>query len=88
MTNKTAKLFGNGGSQAVRLPAEFRFDGLDEVYIRRDTVTGDVILSAHRISTAWSDFFTLRDVAEVQTEFMNDRPLNKALKARKVLEDR
>ena len=88
MTNKTAKLFVNGGSQAVRLPAEFRFDGLDEVYIRRDTVTGDVILSAQRISTAWSDFFALRDVAEVQTDFMDDRPLNKALKARKVLEDR
>lgn len=87
MTNKTAKLFVNGGSQAVRLPAEFRFDGLDEIYIRRDAVTGDVILSASRISTAWSDFFTLRDEAEVQTEFMNDRPLNKALKARKVLED-
>jgi len=31
MTNKTAKLFVNGGSQAVRLSAEFRFDGLDEV---------------------------------------------------------
>ena len=66
MTNKTAKLFVNGGSQAVRLPAEFRFDGLDEVYIRRDTVTGDVILSAHRISTAWSDFFSLRDETEVE----------------------
>ncbi len=38
MTNKTAKLLVNGGSQALRLPAEFRFDGLDEVYIRRDTV--------------------------------------------------
>ena len=88
MTNKTAKLFVNGGSQAVRLPAEFRFDGLDEVYIRRDTVTGDVTLSAQRISTAWSDFFTLRDGAEVQTEFMNDRPLNKAPKARKILENR
>jgi antitoxin VapB len=30
MTYKTAKLFTNGGSQAVRLPAEFRFEG-DEV---------------------------------------------------------
>src|SRR5438105_5393638 len=39
---KVAKLFTNGGSQAVRLPAEFRFDG-DEVFIRRDAVTGDVI---------------------------------------------
>jgi antitoxin VapB len=39
-----AKLFMTGGSQAVRLPAEFRFEG-DEVDIRRDPVTGDVVLS-------------------------------------------
>ena len=30
-----AKLFTIGGSQAVRLPAEFRFEG-DEVEIQRD----------------------------------------------------
>lgn len=41
---QTAKLFQNGRSQAVRLPAAFRFTG-DEVYIRRDEATGDVILS-------------------------------------------
>ena len=32
---KTAKLFRNGNSQAVRLPQEFRFDG-DEVRIRKE----------------------------------------------------
>ncbi len=31
---KTAKLFQNGQSQAVRLPKEFRFEG-DEVIIKR-----------------------------------------------------
>ncbi|OGQ78060.1 MAG: hypothetical protein A2289_21225 [Deltaproteobacteria bacterium RIFOXYA12_FULL_58_15] len=31
---KTAKLFTNGGSQAVRLPKEFRFEG-EEVLVRR-----------------------------------------------------
>jgi len=31
---KTAKLFKNGESQAVRLPKEFRFAG-DEVFIQR-----------------------------------------------------
>lgn len=30
----TAKLFANGGSQAVRLPKEFRFDG-DDVFIKQ-----------------------------------------------------
>ncbi len=36
MNTKAAKLFTNGGSQAVRLPAEFRFTVADEVYVRRD----------------------------------------------------
>ena len=31
---KTAKLFRNGQSQAVRLPKEFRFDG-EAVYIKK-----------------------------------------------------
>ncbi|MEO1369133.1 MAG: AbrB/MazE/SpoVT family DNA-binding domain-containing protein [Acidobacteriota bacterium] len=30
-----ARLFKNGGSQAVRLPREFRFEGQAEVFIRR-----------------------------------------------------
>ena len=42
---RTAKLFRNGRSQAVRLPAEFRFD-TKEVSIRKDPETGDVILSS------------------------------------------
>jgi antitoxin VapB len=32
---KRAKLFKNGGSQAVRLPKEFRIEG-DEVLIRKE----------------------------------------------------
>ena len=34
MKMKTAKLFQNGQSQAVRLPKEFRFKG-DEVFIKK-----------------------------------------------------
>ena len=41
---QTAKIFATGRSQAVRLPREFRFDAT-EVFIRRDPVTGDVVLS-------------------------------------------
>ena len=48
-----AKLFTTGGSQAVRLPAEFRFKG-DEVRIRRDPDTGDVILSPVE---SWDEYF-------------------------------
>ena len=38
--NPHAKLFKNGASQAVRLPAEFRYDG-NEVYATRDEQTGE-----------------------------------------------
>jgi antitoxin VapB len=38
---KTAKLFANGRSQAVRLPKDCRFEG-DEVYIKK--VSGGVLL--------------------------------------------
>jgi antitoxin VapB len=38
---KTARIFTNGRSQAVRLPKEFRFSG-DEVYINK--VQGIVML--------------------------------------------
>lgn len=48
-----AKLFNNGRSQAVRLPASFRFD-CKEVYIRQDPTTGDVILS--RKPGTWDGF--------------------------------
>jgi antitoxin VapB len=51
-----AKLFRNGRSQAVRLPADFRFEG-DEVFIRRDDATGDVILS--RRPSSWDGFLKL-----------------------------
>ena len=43
--SETAKIFMNGRSQAVRLPAKYRFDA-KEVFIRQDARTGDVILSA------------------------------------------
>lgn len=55
---KTARLFSNGGSQAVRLPAEFRFAG-DQVYVRRDSLTGDVILSS-RPRSSWREFMAVR----------------------------
>jgi antitoxin VapB len=67
---KTAKLFPNGRSQAVRLPAEYRFEG-SEVYVRRDSITGDVILS--RRPDSWADFFDLMKTIELPREFLADR---------------
>ena len=67
---RTAKLFLNGRSQAVRLPADFRFEGR-EVFIRQDPASGDVILSQRPES--WGGFFQLRRQASVPDEFMADR---------------
>jgi len=66
----TAKLFMNGRSQAVRLPAAFRFD-CKEVFIRKDPVTQDVILS--RKPESWDDFFKLMDTLDVPDNFLADR---------------
>ena len=87
MADKTAKLFVNGGSQAVRLPAEFRFEASDEVYIRRDKVTGEVILSPKPASHRWADFFAIRDQGQVPSDFMAERPLNDALRPPKLREE-
>ena len=67
---RTAKLFRNGRSQAVRLPSEYRFEG-SEVYVRRDPATGDVILS--RRPESWKDFFALLKSADVPQDFLSDR---------------
>ncbi|MBT9332918.1 antitoxin [Paracidobacterium acidisoli] len=80
MTIRTAKLFRNGRSQAVRLPAEFRFEGTEEVEIRRDEITGDVILS-QPLQKAETGKEFLEFVARLQAQapeefegFMEDRP--------------
>ena len=65
-----AKLFRNGRSQAVRLPANLRFEG-SEVYVRRDEATGDVILS--RRPESWDSFFELMKAIDVPEDFLSDR---------------
>ena len=73
---QTAKLFMNGRSQAVRLPAAFRFDAA-EVFTRQDPVSGDVILS--RRPPAWDEFFAALAGAEVPDEFLSERERNQEL---------
>jgi antitoxin VapB len=68
---RTAKLFRNGRSQAVRLPADFRFEG-NEVFIRKDPDTGNVIL-ARRPHSSWQSFFNLRDQIGAPEDFMSER---------------
>ena len=72
----TAKLFKNGRSQAVRLPAEFRFEGT-EVNVRRDPVTGGVLLTEKepQRTGSWDDFFAALAAADPKEleGFMEDR---------------
>jgi antitoxin VapB len=64
--NKTAKIFQNGRSQAVRLPAEFRFS-TSEVFIERQ---GDSIILKPK-PESWDDFFSRP--SKVPTDFLIDR---------------
>jgi len=66
--SQVAKLFTNGRSQAVRLPAAYRFD-TKEVFIRQDPETGDVILS--RKPATWDEFFIALRGADVPADFLN-----------------
>ena len=66
----TAKLFMNGRSQAVRLPVNYRFD-CDEVFIRRDLETGDIIIS--KKPGTWASYFNLIDDMDIPNYFLNDR---------------
>ena len=67
-----AKLFTTGRSQAVRLPKAYRFNA-DEVWIRRDPLTGDVVLSPR--PPDWSGLFALYETTDVPDDFLdeNDR---------------
>lgn len=74
-----AKLFTNGRSQAVRLPAAYRF-AEKSVYIRQDPLTGDVILS--RKPENWDDFFAALEGFEVPEDFCSTQQRNQGLQDR------
>ena len=63
---QTAKLFMNGRSQAVRLPAEFRFKGR-EVLIEKK---GDTVIIRPK-PAGWDEFFAMR--SEIPADFLEDR---------------
>ena len=78
--DSVAKIFMNGRSQAVRLPKEFRFN-TKEVFIRKDTMTGDVILSAR--PTSWTNLIEMLELYQAPEDFLNEneRNQNSLLKA-------
>jgi len=63
---KTAKIFQNGQSQAVRLPKEFRFDD-SEVFIKK---SGNVVQLIPR-SDSWNSLFD--SLKKFSRDFMSER---------------
>ena len=66
MTTKTAKIFMNGRSQAVRLPKDFRFD-CDEVFVYKQ---GEGVLLSPK-KNSWDDFFD--QPSAFGEDFLNNR---------------
>lgn len=65
-----ARVFMSGRSQHVTIPAEFRFN-TDEVYVRRDPDSGDLILSP--APKSWKEVFAALDAAGFPDDFIEDR---------------
>ncbi len=65
----TAKLFQNGQSQAVRLPKEFRFENIKEVFVKK--INGMVVLIPKSDKTVWDKMFNELD--ELSDDFMQTR---------------
>lgn len=63
---KTAKLFKNGESQAVRLPKEFRFEG-DEVLIKK---AGNAVVLLPK-KKSWEAL--VDSLSQFTSDFMVDR---------------
>jgi antitoxin VapB len=63
---KTAKIFQNGKSQAVRLPKEFRFED-SEVFIKK---SGNVVQLIPR-SDSWNSLFG--SLKKFSRDFMSER---------------
>lgn len=58
--------------QVVLLPKEFQFEGVEEVYVRRDRPSGDVVLCARPES--WEAFFARSaEHDDVPEDFMFER---------------
>jgi len=67
MNEKRAKLFINGRNQAVRLPKDFEFSGVNEVVIRKE---GNSLI----ITPARKGWLSLADQPPADENFMVDRP--------------
>ncbi len=65
-----ARVFMSGRSQHVTIPAEYRFSS-EEVFVRRDPASGDLILS--QSPGGWNEFFAALDGDPFPDDFLTDR---------------
>ena len=65
-----ARVFMSGRSQHVTIPAEYRFSA-EEVFVRRDPQSGDLILS--QSPGGWNEFFAALDADPFPDDFLADR---------------
>jgi len=70
--HEKARVFKNGRSQAVRIPAEYRFHSA-EVYIRRNPQNGEVILSERPQKPSLNEIFAMMDSAGGAEDLLQDR---------------
>jgi len=63
----TAKLFKNGQNQAIRIPKDFEFKGVNEVSIRKE---GDRII----IEPVRKTWLSHAELSRADAEFMTERP--------------
>jgi antitoxin VapB len=69
MTTLITRVFNNGNSQAVRIPAEFRL-AADRVAISRNEM-GDLIIRAMPVERGQALLDALRDVGEADPSFVD-----------------
>ena len=72
-----AKVFMTGRSQAVRIPARYRFRS-DEVYIRQDPQTGEITLSERPERQSFTEIYKMLDeaaAAEGAIDLFSDRDM-------------
>jgi antitoxin VapB len=69
-TGVKARVFMSGRSQAVRIPAEYRFS-TEVVYVRRDPQSGDLILS--QAPGGWSEIYGALDASGIPDDFLVER---------------
>ena len=69
-----ARVFRNGRSQAVRIPAEYRFQ-TNEVYVRHNAATGELTLSEHPLKASLEEIFAALDAAGA-ADFVLERDLS------------